>query len=88
MWYEQVKLNKQYHHAEVDIYHIYSVQENYNDKVSAMPDNHLVGWPTSPTLIIRLTHFFLSESKWMKVHYKEERVVLVLTLSPHAWYHR
>ena len=40
-WYEQVKLNKQCHHAKFDIYYIYRVQENCNIKVFAMPDNYL-----------------------------------------------
>ena len=29
-WYEWVKLNEYYHHALLDIYHIYRVQENCN----------------------------------------------------------
>ena len=27
-WYEQLQLNKEYHHAKFDIYHIYSVWGN------------------------------------------------------------
>ena len=42
-WYEQVELNKLYHQAKFDIYHIYSVQENRNVKVFATY-GHSAGW--------------------------------------------
>ena len=34
-WYEWVKLNEYFYHAKIDIYHIYSVQENLNVTVFA-----------------------------------------------------
>ena len=37
-WYERVELNKLYHQAKFDIYHIYSVRENRNVNVLAMRD--------------------------------------------------
>ena len=36
-WYEQVKLNEQYHHAKFDIDHIHYVRENPNVKVFNTP---------------------------------------------------
>ena len=36
-WYEQVKLNEEYHHAKFDIYYIHGVWENPNVKVFDKP---------------------------------------------------
>ena len=45
-WYEWVKLNECYHHAEFDIHHIYIVRENHNIKVFATY-GHLAGQPNT-----------------------------------------
>ena len=51
---EQAKLKEWHHHAQFDTVHFYTVPENCNVGVFAMPDND----PASPTLDITLTHIF------------------------------
>ena len=59
-WYEQVKLNEEYHHAKFDIYQVYGIWINPNVKVCNKPwhltdQNYVYYLPWIHTSVIQIT---------------------------------